>query len=180
MARVSQRFGSVSTLCGKPSSKSQLGKPCGLGCALDRARTTKTLFNQNMVGRNLQHEPHTKTEWHGQFGRRGRALSGHSGGRRRDHSHAAHSWLSRRLGQRGSIHNRSVSGFVVSSPPPPIAFLLPYLPMWPSPRLPWPPSSSVRGGGGSWSQGFRIGTGRSAGLQRRSGTCFDKRHGEKP
>ena len=98
--------------------------------------------------------------------------------RRRDHSHAAHSWLSRRLGQRGSIHNRS--GFCCVSPPPPTAFLLPYLPMWPSPRLPWPPSSSVRGGGGPGSKGICTGAGRSTGLQRRRGTCFDKRHGEEP
>ena len=32
----------------------------------------------------------------------------------------------------------TVVGSVVSSPPPPIA----YLPMWPSPRLPWPPGGS--------------------------------------
>ena len=76
----------------------------------------------------------------------------------------------------------TVPGFVVSSPPPPTVFLLPYLPMWPSPRLPWPPSSSVRGGGGPGSKGIYTGAGRSAGLQmqRRRGTCFDKRHGGNP
>ena len=43
-------------------SKSQLGKPCGLGCVC-KARTTRTLFKPNTVGSNLQREPHTKTEW---------------------------------------------------------------------------------------------------------------------
>ena len=36
---------------------------------------------------------------------------------------------------------------VLPPSPPSSSLLLPHLPMWPSPRLPWPPSSSVRGGG---------------------------------
>ena len=54
------------------------------------------------------------------------------------------------------------------------------LPMWPSPRLPWPSSVCVRCFGGSGSQRFRGGGSRGTYLPRRWSKGFNQCHGTRP
>ena len=69
---------------------------------------------------------------------------------------------------------------VVPSSPTSSSLLFPHLPMWPSPRLPWPPSSSVRGSRGLGSKGICIGAGSCTSVQRRRWSRVHECHGQEP
>ena len=146
-------YGNVRTRCEKHSSKCQRGTQWSQALAQGRTKTTTTQLSPSTDRRNLPRAPAMRTEWQESFVE---ITEGTSCQRCLDIHHV-------------SVDSHRPAAFpsvVVPASPPSLSFLLPHLPMWPSPRLPWPPSSNVRGGGGPGIQGICAGAGSCASVQK--------------